>query len=59
MAARARRSAAVRCLVELRMEEQAADEIVEAAGMKAITAHLAAHGYTYHDQARAFVKGAE
>ena len=59
MAARSRRSAAVRCLVELRMDAQVADEIVEAAGMKTITARLAALGYTYHDQARAFVKGAE
>jgi endogenous inhibitor of DNA gyrase (YacG/DUF329 family) len=55
MAARARRSAAALCLVALGMPSTVAADLIDAAGMTAITARLNAAGYVYSDPERAFV----
>lgn len=59
MAARARRSAAAACLASMMPPDTAPDvvhDLIDAAGMKAITARLAALGWTYSDMQRAFVQ---
>lgn len=59
MAARSRRSAAVHCLIALGQEDTTAADMLDAAGLRAVSKRLGELGYTYNDQARAFVREVE